>query len=261
MSDITREQFVQRLIQQIHAQFPLVRIARAPQQPFSVLVNGHLASLENLYRLTVLNPEEMYHNVERWMVEMLRASEGHPDHAGSFQQLKDRIMPVVTVPHPGDVHTATMVSQPFVADLLIAYAIDQERTIDYIPQSHFASWHMNVDQLHETALANLIARSEQLPAHAAQDEDGKISLIIFQTMDGYDATRILLPNLHDRLREHLGSPFAAAIPNRDILLCLRSDDATLTHFRQQVRQDYRSMPHQITDRLFLVTPDGVAALD
>ena len=38
-----------------------------------------------------------------------------------------------------------------------------------------------------------------MSAHAAQDEDGRINLILFQTMDGYDASRILLPTLHERL--------------------------------------------------------------
>jgi uncharacterized protein YtpQ (UPF0354 family) len=97
-----------------------------------------------------------------------------------------------------------------------------------------------------------------MAAHAAQDEDGKINLILFQTMDGYDASRILLPTLHDRLREHLGSPFAAGIPNRDILLCFRNDDETVARLREQIADDYRKMPHQVTDKLLLVTADGIA---
>ena len=93
-------------------------------------------------------------------------------------------------------------------------------------------------------------------ASAAQDEDGQISLILFQTGDGYDASRLLLPTLHDRLREHLGSPFAAAIPTRDLLLCFRNDDETIARVKEQVADDFRRMPHQVTDRLLLVTPDG-----
>src|SRR5206468_11400673 len=117
---------------------------------------------------------------------------------------------------------------------------------------------MTTDELHETALNNLITRSEAISAHAAQDEDGEINLILFQTMDGYDASRILLPTLHERLREHLGSPFAAGIPNRDILLCFRDDDETLDRLRKQIATDNRTMPHPVTDKLLLVTPDGIA---
>ena len=100
-----------------------------------------------------------------------------------------------------------------------------------------------------------------MAAHAAEDDDGEVNLILFQTMDGYDASRLLLPTLHDRLREYLGSPFGAAIPNRDMLLCFRNDDATVKRLRKQVAADYRSMPHQVTDRLLLVTADGIAVRD
>ena len=85
-----------------------------------------------------------------------------------------------------------------------------------------------------------------------------MNLILFQTMDGYDASRILLPTLHERLKEHLGSPFAAAIPNRDILLCFRNDDATVKRLESQVATDYCSMPHPVTSQLLLVTADGLA---
>ena len=56
-----------------------------------------------------------------------------------------------------------------------------------------------------------------------------------------------------RLREHLGSPFVAGIPNRDILLCFRNDDETIDRLRDQIKHDYQSMPHQVTDKLMLVT--------
>ena len=78
-------------------------------------------------------------------------------------------------------------------------------------------------------------------------------------MDGYDASRILLPTLHERLKEHLGSPFAAGVPNRDILLCFRDDEETVGRLQAQIARDYKTMPHQVTDRLLLITPDGLAA--
>jgi hypothetical protein len=69
---------------------------------------------------------------------------------------------------------------------------------------------------------------------------------------------VLLPSLHEKLRGHLGSPFVAAIPNRDILICFRDDQQTVARLREQISDDYRNMPHQLTDRLLLITPDGIA---
>jgi uncharacterized protein YtpQ (UPF0354 family) len=257
MSIPTREEFPAKVIALVTARFPLVRI-RPVNERFSLVVNGHVASLENIYRMASLRPNDMETHVKRWIVELLRAAEGNLDQAGTFEELKDRIYPIIL---PCDAHEASadiVIAQPFVDGLMISYAIDSDRTISYISREHFERWNISIDLLHDTAMANLIERSEAISAHAAQDESGRVNLVLFQQMDGYDASRILLPTLHARLREYLGSPFAAAMPNRDILLCFRADPENVRRLRSQISDDFRSMPHQITDRLFLVTPDGIA---
>jgi hypothetical protein len=255
-SELSREQFLSRVIEIVQQRFPLVKLD-AGEENFSLSVNGAVAPLENLYRSTVLHPDDMQHHVERWAVELLRASEGAPDLVATFEEVKERILPMVVSGTPDD-GPEGVVAQSLIEGLMVAYAIDNDRTIAYIPRKRFESWNVSLDTLHKTAIDNLTARSEAISAHAAQDEDGKVNLILFQTMDGYDASRILLPTLHDRLREHLGSPFAAGIPNRDILLCFRDDDETIGRLSQQIAEDFRKMPHQVTDKLLLVTPDGIA---
>ena len=256
--ELSREQFIEQVLQCVHEKFPLVKIARGAE-PFSMIVNGHLASLENVYRLAILQPQDTRHHIERWVVELIRASEGSPDRTGSFDELRDRILPMIVA--DGEQDRPSMVTQPLIEGLAVAYAIDSDRTIAYIPEPQFAHWKIDRDTLHEAAIENLVKRSESMSAHAAQDEEGKINLILFQTMDGYDASRVLLPNLHEKLREHLGSPFVAAIPNRDILLCFRNDDETVERLREQIETDHRRMPHGVTERLLLVTPDGIAPRD
>jgi uncharacterized protein YtpQ (UPF0354 family) len=260
MAELTREQFVEQVFTIVKARFPLVKLARA-EQSFSLKLNGHIAALENLYRGVLLRPEEMQHQVERWAVELIRASEGSPDADASFEELKERILPMVLAQLPDEPGASGVFTQPLIDGLQIAYAVDNDRTINYVLRSTFARWNIDLEELHETAIENLVSRSEAISAHAAQDEDGKINLILFQTMDGFDASRLLLPTLHDRLREHLGSPFVAGIPNRDILLCFRNDDDTITRLREQIKRDYQSMPHQVTDKLMLVTADGIAPRD
>jgi hypothetical protein len=255
MSAPTREQFINEVLKAVGDKFPLVKISRA-EEPFSMRVNGHVASLENLYRMSVLRPESTRRHVERWIVELLRAAEGTPDLDGTFEELRPRVLPMV-VPESADPHQIS-VMQPLVDGLSVAYGIDNDRTISHITHKRLKKWKITVDDLHEAALENLTLRSQAINAHAAQDEQGEIELILFQTMDGYDASRLLLPDLHGKLREHLGSPFAAAIPNRDILLCFRNDEPTVTRLRPQVHKDFAQMPHQVTDRILLVTADGIA---
>jgi hypothetical protein len=256
MSDESRQQFVEQVIEHVKVKFPLVKISPG-DQPFTMRINGQLAGLENIYRMSALRPGERLHQIDRWIVELLRASEGTPDRTGTFEELKDRILPMVLPGHAADAYRGT-VNSVLVEGLLVAYAIDQDRTISYIPLERFAEWGMTMEELHELAINNLVARSESLAAHAAEDENGSVNLILFQTMDGYDASRILLPTLHERLRGFLGSPFAAALPNRDVLLCFRNDEETVARLSKQVSEDYKQMPHQVTDQLLLVTADGIA---
>ena len=258
MATMSREQFVEQILKLVPDKFPLVKLARG-DEPFSMRVNGNVVSLENLYRLAILQPNDLRRTVERWMVELLRAAEGTPDRDGSFEQLRERIFPMLLPEQAGNAHSDT-VSQPLIDGMRVAYAIDSDRTIAYIPQAQFETWKVSLDELHSVALDNLVARSETMVASAAQDDDGKISLILFQTGDGYDASRLLLPTLHERLREHLGSPFAAAVPTRDLLLCFRNDADTVSRVKDQVSEDFRRMPHQVSARLMLVTADGIAAM-
>jgi Protein of unknown function (DUF1444) len=257
MPEAKRDQFSRHVIEIVRSRFPLVKIARA-EQSFALRINGHVASLENLYRMSLLRPQALKHHVERWAVELLRAAEGSPDQDAPFEQVKDRILPMIILQSEAESDGPAIVSEPLIEGLQIAYAIDSDRTIAYIPQAVFAKWTMSMDDLHDVAIANLVARSEAISAHAAADEDGEVNLILFQTMDGFDASRILLPSLHDRLREHLGSPFAAGIPNRDILLCFRNDEDTVDRLKDKIADDFRQMPHQVTEKLLLVTPDGLA---
>jgi uncharacterized protein YtpQ (UPF0354 family) len=156
---------------------------------------------------------------------------------------------------------AAMVRQSILPGLDVAYAVDCDRSIAYIPPLTFERWSISLDTLHETALDNLTARSQEIAAHAAQNESGQTTIVCVQTLDGYDASRVLLPNLHDRLRAHLGSPFVAAVPNRDILVCFREREELVPLMRAQTAEGFRTMPHQISEALFLVTADGLAPFD
>jgi hypothetical protein len=260
MAELSREQFAQQVIDLVRAKFPLVKIARA-EEPFSLRLNGHVASLENLYRTVSIDPAHLDRHVSRWAVELLRAAEGVPDRDASFDELSDRILPLVMNGAAFEKAKDTTLCQSLLDDLAVCYVIDGDRTIAYIPAHQLATWSVSFDAIHDKAIDNLMKRSQQLRADAAQDENGKINVILFQAGDGYDSSRILLANLHDRLREYLGSPFVAAVPNRDILICVRLDQTVLASIRNQVKQDFLTMPHQVSEKLYLVTPDGLAPFD
>ena len=66
-ASISREEFQSRVIDIVRQRFPLVKIEPGEEE-FSLSVNGSVAPLENLYRVTVLHPDDIKHHVERWAV-------------------------------------------------------------------------------------------------------------------------------------------------------------------------------------------------
>ena len=78
------------------------------------------------------------------------------------------------------------------------------------------------------------------------------------TGDNLEASRILHPDLHRLFRKPLGSPFLAAIPNRDTLVAFTEAEELHTHIEGRVREDHDQSAYPISRRLFLVTADGVA---
>src|SRR6266567_9174344 len=148
MSSPSRDEFPEIVMNLVRSKFPLVKIASA-REGFAVTVNGHAASLENLYRLVSLRPDDVKQQVNRWIVELLRAAEGTHDQEGSYEELKPRILPLVLSSEGAQSRGPSVVTQPFVEGLIVAYAIDSDRTISYLGRPHFASWNISMDELHE----------------------------------------------------------------------------------------------------------------
>ena len=82
-------------------------------------------------------------------------------------------------------------------------------------------------------------------------------MIFVHAGDNMEASRLLLPTLYQRFSVLMNGPFIAAIPSRDALILIPNDIEMRRRFQQIVRQDYKDSSYAITDRLFLVTRDGI----
>ena len=133
MSELTREEFVGRLLEHVKVKFPLVKITPA-EQPFAIRVNGQSAGLENLFRTVQLRPEDHLHHIDRWIVELIRAGEGTPDRSGQFDDVKDKILPMILPASMAEAYAGT-VTNTLVEGLMVAYAIDQDARSATSPSS------------------------------------------------------------------------------------------------------------------------------
>merc|ERR1711965_413451 len=115
-----------------------------------------------------------------------------------------------------------------------------------------------MDDLDEIARKNLERYSPDLNIQLVESKDGGRAAILNEH-DGYDAARLLLGRLHERLAPELDGDFFVAAPARDMFVAMTANPSHFVdRLQKRIDQDYRRLPYPITPSLFLVTRDGVA---
>lgn len=179
--------------------------------------------------------------------------------APPLDEVRERLRPLLKLEAFLRDAPTPLLSRPFVAGLVVCYVVDSPRTVRYVMPAWLREWALTEDGLHALALSNLARTSREVPMQAAAQQDGRVELLCWDSQDGYDAARVLVPDLHRRLREHLGQTFLVGVPNRDFLVALREDDEELVrHCRQMVAEHARTMPYPLYGGLLRVSADGVS---
>jgi len=182
--------------------------------------------------------------------ESLRAAR----QVSSYAELRDRVFPMlkpltllVTV---RERKLPMLVYRPFLADLMITYVIDEQGRLAYLNENHLESWQVGEHEVHAQALANLQARTAERGSYTTAGE-GAQRLVIFNSQDGFDATRLLLTGLLIQLRPQFPGAMVIGIPNRDFLIAFSdADRAILANVAAQIERDAAERDHGLTDQLF-----------
>lgn len=142
-------------------------------------------------------------------------------------------------------------------EIVICYVINTTSSFRFITSWDLERWEIDQDALHEQAIENLAALPwpDQLQA---SEQPGVGRTILVHTADSFDASRLLHPELHMLFSQLLGSPFLAAIPDRDTFVTFTDEPSIRDEIGQTVNKDHAESPYPISARLFLVTPDGIA---
>lgn len=148
------------------------------------------------------------------------------------------------------------VTYPMLDHVVVSVVIDSPHGYAYVRNEDLAKWNMSLFDLYEVACENLKQASEGIEISVI---DGPPSLIVLQTHDGYDAARVLLPEFRQFAAQRLGTPFFAAIPNRDFLIMWsQSEDAAFQErIKSQVRIDAASQSHPLTSTILVVTEEKI----
>ena len=177
----------------------------------------------------------------------------------TWEEAQARLLPILKPRSYLKSNSASQYSlvNEWLAGVVVCYALRNKDIFRFVTTYDADRWEMDLEALHDVAIANLCRLGWPKRLEGARMHDGG-RVIVVTTKDGLASSRILHPDLHRLFSGPLGSPFRAGIPDRDTLV-LYSDrrKPRSTRTERQLRKDHDTSGYPITPRPFLVTPDGV----
>ncbi len=155
-------------------------------------------------------------------------------------------------------NSAFLVSLPWLADLRICFALDDKETFRYINSHDIQRWNVSLETIAQVAIENLEALPEpKLIVMRIQENLPAVGGL--EPSAGAVSSYLLHPNLYKIASSQLQGEIAAAVPSRDALILFeyRGQRESLL---KAVSHDFSTTNHPVSDRLFRVTPDGIALL-
>jgi hypothetical protein len=156
----------------------------------------------------------------------------------------------------GSVANTDPVIAPGPAGLRIVYGIAAEGFAVLVNAEHLLSWGIDGAELDSNAMANLGAWSGEAEWDEERTDERRI--LSSSTGDGYDASRVLLPEARARIAElatdaPAGSRILVGLPERDLLVAgvlVPGDGEFVGLFREFLAEQAAAATIPIDDRVF-----------
>jgi hypothetical protein len=226
--------------------------------PMDVVIDGRHLGLDNLYRMVLRDPDNGVEIVENYLEKLIEGDtvSGAPlPFAIARPRIMPRIQPEAIFKHLDREQVAHV---PFVNNTVVVFVIDLPQMTVSITTEQMVKWGVQADDLELIARENLSRYAPDLSIQIIDSKEGGRAAIVSR-QDGYDAARILLGRLYEKLAPELKGDFYVATPARDTFLAMTCDpEEFVGRLKNRIDADYRRLPYPITNELFVVTRDGVA---
>jgi len=225
--------------------------------PRELIVNGRRLDLENLFRMVNHDASRGEEIVEHYLNQLF-AGDTLQLVSMSLEFARPRIMPRI---QPEGIFQHLSREQvahvPFVNDTVVVFVTDLPHMTVSITTEQLVRWRVDIDECEEIARRNLDNYANELEVQFIESKEGGKAAILNQH-DGYDAARLLLTDLYDRLAPQLGGNFYVATPARDMFVAFsRGPEEFVQRLHTRVEHDFRRLPYPICPDFFFVTRDGV----
>ena len=150
----------------------------------------------------------------------------------------------------------------FPGRLAVVYAVDAEDAFTLVRPEDLERWGTSLAELHELALDNLLAQTNEDEPLLCEPSGGQ-TLCGWASSDGYDAARLVVPELRDQIVKELGGPAAYAVPMENVFIALALDvlegGNTEQLFRIKLQRDFQTSDDPLSPNVF-VERDGEVVL-
>lgn len=226
--------------------------------PMDLILNGKHLGLDNLYRMVQYEPGRGLEIVESYLERLVEGdtlSSTPLPLSVARPRIMPRIQPEALFEHLDREQVAHV---PYVNGTVVVFVLDLPQMTVSITTEQLLRWGISLDEMDRTARDNLALYAPDLDIQLVDSSEGGRAAIVAR-QDGYDAARLLLGSLHERLAPKLNGDFFVAAPARDMFLAISVEpSAFVDRIQKRVEQDYRRLPYPITKSFFVVTRDGVA---
>jgi hypothetical protein len=239
-----------------------------PRETVAVIDDSHLqfgalsVGLGPLHRKYLARPADLATHVAAYLSQVQESVPA--SQTASWMRARERVMPLFLTERTLAETRDRVVHEEWINGLAIGYVLeDDAKSAEEGPaqrmimQADLARWDIDAEELHGQAVQNLVAHSREHVMEGRRSEG--LLMLRLAYADRHNAARILLPELHRKLREHLGATFYAAMPGRDILVAFNSThDDILSQLRRDLEHDFHHAREPLSPKFFQVTPDGIA---
>ncbi|MCP5047432.1 MAG: DUF1444 family protein [bacterium] len=137
-------------------------------------------------------------------------------------------------------------------DVVRILVLDSESRMQFVTTQDLEKWQIKEEDAVQQGFANL---SEL--AGTAWIEEMEKGVFRIKAEDTYDAARILIPGIREKVEKRLGAEPRWAIPTRDYLLVCRKDNPQGIKAMEELAERIRDEgPYELSPNVFRMTEDG-----
>ncbi|HTV47080.1 MAG TPA: hypothetical protein VMG59_01420 [Phycisphaerae bacterium] len=252
MPEVMKKPFIQAVVDLAKEHMPSTSLCAIDDDTLSI--GGMRIKVSPLHEAYLEQPNELAENVKRFFDELMVEHTDDPNQTNGWPGIRNKVYPILVPKTMSGSLTTNAYKEDWINGLVICYQVHGSSTL--VTYADCTQWGVDLEMLAQYALGNLQRMTRSLSMTGGTSNN--YTLFSFPQEDALNSSRMLLPLVYKHLQPHLGKTFYMAVPDRDILLAFSAEEpATVTWLRRQVEIRYAQAAHPLSDKLFLVTPDGI----